>query len=178
MQDYVVLILKKFFKNFDSNKDNFVDSTEWVKSVDVFAELMTVPGLVAIKPGGNGDITATNFVWREIKDVPEVPSPLYYNGLVYMIKNGGIASCMNAENGKLLFRERLGASGPYFSSPIVANDRIYIASINGIVTVFEAGDKLKILAQNDLDERITATPAVVGNTIYVRTAENLYAFGE
>jgi outer membrane protein assembly factor BamB len=170
--------LKKWFKLYDSNKDNFVDSTEWEESVDIFTEMMTVAGLVAIKPGGNGDITATNFLWREIKDVPEVPSPLYYNGLVYMIKNGGIASCMNAESGKLLFRERLGASGPYFSSPIAANGRIYIASLKGIITVFKAGDQLNIIAQNEMDERICATPAVIGNTIYVRTTENLYAFGE
>ena len=85
---------------------------------------------------------------------------------------------MNAESGELLFRERLGASGPYFSSPIAANGRIYIASLNGIITVFKAGDQLNIIAQNEMNERICATPAVIGNTIYVRTAENLYAFGE
>ena len=170
--------LKKWFKIYDSNKDNFVDSTEWEESVDVFTEMMTVAGLVAIKPGGNGDITATNFLWRKIKDVPEVPSPLFYKGLVYMIKNGGIVSCMNAKSGELLYRERLGASGPYFSSPVAASGRIYIASLNGIITVFEAGEQLDILAKNDLDERICATPAVVGNALYVRTINNLYAFGE
>jgi outer membrane protein assembly factor BamB len=170
--------LKKWFNLYDDNKDNFVDSTEWKKSVDIFTEIMTQGGLIAIKLGGNGDITATNLLWRKIKNVAEVPSPLFYKGLVYMIKNGGIASCMDAESGELLFSERLGASGPYFSSPIAANGRIYIASLNGIITVFKAGDQLNIIAQNDMDERINATPAVIGNTIYVRTTENLYAFGE
>ena len=60
-----------------------------------------------------------------------------------MIKNGGTVSCFNAENGKLLYREKLGASGIYFSSPIIAGGRIYIASFKGIVTVFEAGDEPK-----------------------------------
>ena len=95
-----------------------------------------------------------------------------------MIKSGGIISCFHAESGRLLYREKLGASGAYFSSPIAANGRIYISSRNGIVTVFEAGDKLVILTQNDLDDKITATPAVVDNKLYIRTADSLYSFGK
>jgi len=95
-----------------------------------------------------------------------------------MVKNGGVISCFNAENGQLLYQEKLGAPGTYFSSPVVANNRIYIASRNGIVTVFETGDQLNILAQNDLDEIIMATPAVVDNKLYIRTAGSLYAFGD
>jgi outer membrane protein assembly factor BamB len=95
-----------------------------------------------------------------------------------MIKTGGIISCFQAEGGRLLYREKLGGSGMYFASPIAANGRIYIASLKGIVTVFEAGDEPKILAQNDLDDKIMATPAVVDNKLYIRTAGFLYAFGE
>jgi outer membrane protein assembly factor BamB len=95
-----------------------------------------------------------------------------------MIKNGGIISCFHAESGRLLYRERSGASGMYFSSPIAADGRIYVASRNGIVTVFEAGDNLNILAQNQLDDKIMATPAVVDNKLYIRTAGSLFAFGE
>jgi outer membrane protein assembly factor BamB len=75
-------------------------------------------------------------------------------------------------------RERLGASGPYIASPIAANGHIYIPSSNGVITVIKAGGTLEILAQNDLGEKIYSTPAVIGNTLYVRTVENLYAFGE
>jgi outer membrane protein assembly factor BamB len=170
--------LRKWFNNYDTNKDTFLDSSEWAESVDVLKEFMTIAGLVAIKPGGKGDITATNFLWREIKAVPEVPSPLYYGGLVYMIKNGGIASCMNATTGELLYRQRLGVSGPYFSSPIVADGKIYIASRGGTITVFEGGKQLNILAKNEMNEDIYATPAVIDNTLYVRTTEHLYAFSE
>ena len=95
-----------------------------------------------------------------------------------MIRSGGIISCLDAESGDLLYRERLGAPGAYFSSLIAANGRIYSASRNGIVTVFEAGDMLNILAQNDLDDKISATPAIVDNKLYIRTAGSLYAFGE
>jgi outer membrane protein assembly factor BamB len=95
-----------------------------------------------------------------------------------MIKNGGIVSCMDADSGKLLYSERLGATGPYFSSPIAAHGRIYIASGKGVITVFAAGDTLQVLARNKLGEKVFATPAVVDNKLYVRTAKHMYAFGE
>ncbi len=95
-----------------------------------------------------------------------------------MIKNGGMVTCMDAKTGKQYYRRRLGASSPYYSSPIVANDRIYIASGKGVIVVFEAGDQLQVLARNDLNEKIFATPAVIDNKIYVRTAGHLYAFGK
>ncbi|OVE78769.1 hypothetical protein BVY01_04500 [bacterium I07] len=168
--------LKEWFKDFDTNKDSLLDKTEWEKTVDDLTAFYQEHGLVAIKLGGIGDITHTHFLWKVIEDIPEVPSPIVVDGNVYMIKNGGIVSCIKADTGKLLFRERLGALGPYFSSPVVADGRIYISSRKGIVTVFEASNKLKILAKNDLEAEICATPAIVDNKLYLRTEEHLYAF--
>ena len=88
-----------------------------------------------------------------------------------------ICSCFHAESGDLVFQEKLGAAGSYFASPVAVNNKIYIASRNGIVFVIEAGDKLNILAKNDLDDKIEATPAIVESKIYLRTANSLYAFG-
>jgi outer membrane protein assembly factor BamB len=77
------------------------------------------------------------------------------------------------------FRARMGAPGAYFASPVVAAGRVYLASGEGVVTVIAAGkDQLEILARNELGEDIVATPAVAGSTIYVRTLQNLYAFGD
>ena len=73
---------------------------------------------------------------------------------------------------------RLNASGPYFSSPVVAKDRIYIASGKGTVVVFAEGDEMKVLARNNLGEKIMATPAIVDDKLYIRSAKHLYAFGE
>jgi outer membrane protein assembly factor BamB len=95
-----------------------------------------------------------------------------------MIRDGGIISCLQSESGKLLYRGKLNTPGAYFSSPIAAKGRIYVASRNGIVTVLDSGEKLSILAQNNLGELITATPAVVDNKIYLRTEKALYAFGK
>jgi outer membrane protein assembly factor BamB len=73
--------------------------------------------------------------------------------------------------------ERLGPQGYYYSSPVAADHRIYIASVEGVVVVLEAGEKLNILATNKLDGRVLATPALVDGNIYVRTESHLYAFG-
>ena len=94
-----------------------------------------------------------------------------------MVKNGGIVSCLEAKTGELKYQDKLRSGGPYYSSPVVGDGKIYISSARGVVTVFEPGDTLNVLARNDLKERIMATPAVVDGKIYVRTDNNLYSFG-
>ena len=135
-------------------------------------------GLLAIKPGGKGNVTATHVLWREKKALPEVPSPLHYRERIYLVRDGGIVTCLEAKTGRLLYRGRLGAGGPYFASPVAGDGKVYAASLDGVVVVFAAGDELKILARNDLDESIAATPALVDGKLYVRTEKHLYAFGE
>jgi outer membrane protein assembly factor BamB len=170
--------LIEYWGMVDPDKNGIIDGTEWQAYLDYYERQSIDHGLIAIKSGGSGDITANHILWKKNEGVPEVPSPLYYNGRVYMVKSGGIVTCVNAVTGELFYRERLGASGPYFSSPVAANDWIYVASRKGTVVVFEAGDKLKVLARNNLREKILATPAIVDNKLYIRTAKHLYAFGE
>jgi outer membrane protein assembly factor BamB len=109
--------------------------------------------------------------------VPEVASPLLYKDRLYLVKNGGIVVAREATTGKTVFQDRLGAPGGYYASPVAASGRIYAASDLGTVTVFEAGDTLRVLARNELSEPILATPAIVEGTLYVRTLSHLYAFG-
>ena len=130
-------------------------------------------GLLAIRP--KGDTAAIE--WRENNSIPEVPSPLLYNGRLYLARNGGIVTCLYAATGKVIYRARAGAPGPYFGSPVAAAGRVYLASGEGVVTVIAAGkDQLDVLARNEIGEDIVATPAIVGNAIYVRTMRNLYTF--
>jgi outer membrane protein assembly factor BamB len=131
----------------------------------------------AVRPGGRGEVNQTSIAWSERKGVPGVPSPLYYRGRLYTFLNGGIVYCREAETGKLIYSGRLGALGDYYSSPVAADDKVYIASAEGEVVVLNAGDELKVLARNKLDGGILATPALVGSSIYVRTETHLYAFG-
>jgi len=133
--------------------------------------------VMAVRPGNTGEVTQANIAWSERRGVPGVPSPLYYNGRLYTFKDGGLVFCRVAATGELLYSERLGTPGYYYSSPVAADQRIYIASVEGVVVVLEAGEKFNILATNKLDGGILATPALVDGKIYVRTESHLYAFG-
>src|SRR5207244_1333703 len=119
-------IYARLAKGFiDLNHDSKIDRSEWeafVKNVALFA---ADHGLVAIKPSGEGDVTA-DIVWTVKTAIPEAPSPLLLGGRLYMVRNGGILTCVNAKSGEVLYRSRLGAPGPYYSSPIAAGGRIYI----------------------------------------------------
>jgi outer membrane protein assembly factor BamB len=131
---------------------------------------------MAVRPGTEGEVSQSNIVWSERRGVPGVPSPLYYNGRLYTVQNGGIVFCRAAKTGELVYSGRLGALGYYYSSPVAADNKVYIASEEGVVSVLDTGDVLKVLAANKLDGGILATPAIVDGSIYVRTETHLYAF--
>jgi len=167
------------FALVDVDKSGDATAPEWAGLLATVDRMKAEHGLLAIKSGGRGDVTATNVVWREKRSVPEVPSPLVYENRVYYVRNGGILTCLEAATGRVVYRERLGAPGPYYSSPIAAGGRLFIGSGDGTLVVFAPGDALKVLARNELGEPIFATPAVSSEGIlYVRTPSALYAFAE
>ena len=162
------------FKGVDRNKDGILQESEWEAYRTRISGMAQDHGLLAIRP--NGD--KAEVIWRENSTIPEVPSPLLYNGRLFLVRNGGVATCLDAASGKLIYRARVGAPGAYYASPVAAAGRVYLASSEGVVTVLSAGkDTLDVLARNDLGEDIVATPAIAGNAIYIRTLRNLYAFG-
>jgi outer membrane protein assembly factor BamB len=166
---------KDMFPYLDKNKDGKLDASEWAAYTDRFKNDRE-HGVLAIRPGGRGDVTTTNILWKESRAVPEIPAPLFLQNRLYTVTNGGIVSCIEAITGTLVFRQRLGAGGPYFASPVAAGGKIYFASGDGVVSVIGAGEQMQVLARNDIAEPIFATPAIVDGTIYVRTAKSLYAF--
>src|SRR5262249_40389110 len=132
----------------------------------------------AIRPGGKGEINQTHVAWSEHKGVPGVPSPLFYQDRLYTFLNGGIVYARSAKTGELVYSGRSGELGDYYSSPVAADNRVYIGSTEGALVVLDAsGNELKVLARNKLDSGISATPALVDGGIYVRTEQYLYAFG-
>jgi outer membrane protein assembly factor BamB len=133
--------------------------------------------VMAIRPGGKGEVNQTHVAWTQNKGVAGVPSPLYHNGRIYTVQNGGIIFSRVAKTGELVYSGRTGATGYYYSSPVAADNKIYIASEEGVVVVLDGGTELKVLARNNLESRIMATPAIVDGKIYVRTENYLYAFG-
>ena len=134
--------------------------------------------LMAFRPGDDGKISKKGMVWKAERALPESPSPLYYRGNLYLVKNGGVLSCYEAATGKLHYQKRLEAAGSYYASPVAGDGKIYTSSRDGIVVVLEAGDELHIVARNNLEERLMATPAIVDGKLYIRTAGHLYAFGK
>jgi outer membrane protein assembly factor BamB len=132
--------------------------------------------LLAIRPV-IGDGKESEIVWKYEKGVPECPSLLYDGNRIYMVKNGGMITCLDAKTGALKYQERLGAGGPYYASMVCGDGKVYTCSRRGVVTVFTAGDTFNVLARNDLGERIMATPAIVDNKLYVRTENHIWAFG-
>jgi outer membrane protein assembly factor BamB len=128
--------------------------------------------LLAVRPGGAGDVTATHVVWRLARGVPNKPSILFVDGLIYMINDTGIASCVDAKTGTLVWQSRV--AGQFSASPLYAAGRIYLFDEDGKTTVLEAGREFKVLAENLLDNGFMASPAVVGDALILRTSRDLY----
>lgn len=170
-------VISDRFTQIDLNKDNQVTREEYENMRMMFTKAENA--LVAIRPGGHGDITSSHVVWKQQRALPYVSSPLWYDGRVYTVKSGGLVSCYDAKTGKIHYQaERLGAPGDYYASAIGAGGAAYFISQNGVVTVIAAGDELKILGQAQLNEQVFASSAVIEDMLYIRTAGRLYAFRE
>ena len=164
-------------RDFDENDDKRITKNEWqglVKRMEDFSN----HGLIAIQLGDTGNVNLSSQLWKVSEDISETPSVLVHNGLVYMVKNGGTTTCVNAHSGEIIYKEKLGATGVYFSSPMFANGYIYYSSYNGKITIVKAGQDFEIINQIDLNEKIGASPVAVGDKLIVRTATHLYAFKE
>ncbi len=168
---------RDFYRGFDINRDGKIDKADWDQLAASLAKGENL--LVAVKPGGRGNITRTHVAWKATRGLPYVASPLLYDGRIYCFKNGGMISSFDAKSGKAYYlQERLGAEGNYYSSPVAADGRIYVASLPGKLTVIKAGgEKPEILHQAEFGERVLASPALAGDNLYLRTQTSLYAFG-
>lgn len=152
--------------------------------VPVYAEglVMAVTGhgadeMLAIRPDGKGDVTDSHIVWRMGgKDVPQTPSPVTLNGLLYMLSDHGALNCIEIKTGDKIWREALRAS--YIASPIQDGERIYLFSVSGKTTVIRAGRTFEKLAENSLDSGFMASPAVAGDSLILRTKTHLYRIGK
>jgi outer membrane protein assembly factor BamB len=159
----------------DLDKDGTLDEHEWETYRDM---LNGRNGLFAIRPGGRGDLTKTNVLWSYFKSLPNVSSPVLYKDVIYLVKDGGILTSLDCKTGQVLKQARLqGALDQYFASPVAADDKVFLVSESGKITVVKAGPDWEILALNDIREDSYATPAIANGRLYVRTTAALYCFG-
>jgi len=159
----------------DLDADGEVSAAEWEY---YRAAMASENGMLAIRLGGRGDVTDSNVRWKYHKSVPQLPSPLLYHDVLYMVNDGGIVTTLNPETGAELGQGRLkGAIDHYYASPVAADGKIFMLSETGKVVVLEPGGSLEPIVVNDLDDDIYATPAISDGRIYLRTRGWLYCFG-
>ncbi len=132
--------------------------------------------LLAIRPDGRGDVTATHVAWRCKKGVPNVSSPVVVGDRLVLVSDQGMVSCLDARTGDLRWSERL--PGTYTASPLARGDTVYAFADGGRAVLFKAGDAFKLVGRNELDGRIQATPAAAGGGLIVRTDAALYRLTE
>jgi outer membrane protein assembly factor BamB len=131
-----------------------------------------VAQLWAIRVDGQGDVTETHVAWKATSQIPLMSSPLLVADELYFVSDTGVASCLDAQRGILHWRERLG--GNYAASPILADGRIYFFSREGKTVVLQPGRTYNPVAQSQLEATVIATPAAVGNAIFLRSDTHLY----
>jgi outer membrane protein assembly factor BamB len=163
------------FPQIDRDKDQHITREEYEGMQVIFERAHNV--LLAIKPGGEGDITATHVLWRHEKHLPYIPSPLVYEGRLYLVKDGGILSSLDAQTGKPMKQSRIFGNVDYFSSPVAGDGKVYLVSESGEVNILRAQSQWETISTAKLDEEVYATPALVDGRIYLRTRGHLYCFG-
>ncbi|MFI4876994.1 MAG: PQQ-binding-like beta-propeller repeat protein [Blastopirellula sp. JB062] len=133
--------------------------------------------LIAVKPDSSGNITdqADRYLWK-FDTTPDVPSPLAVGDYVYLCRENGNLICLDRKTGEELYEERTHRDR-HRASPVYGDDKIYLTSRDGQVTVAKPGPKFEILAENKIDEEISASPAISGGRIYLRTFDALWAIG-
>jgi outer membrane protein assembly factor BamB len=132
--------------------------------------------ILAIRAGGQGDVTASHIQWRMPNGGSYVPSILLYKGLLYMTNEVGVVTCADAATGQKVWQKRL--EGIFFASPVAGDDKVYMVSETGETFVLRAGREAEVVSTNDLGERFVASPAIAGGRIYLRSDGTLFAVGQ
>ncbi|MEZ5395769.1 MAG: PQQ-binding-like beta-propeller repeat protein [Bryobacterales bacterium] len=138
-----------------------------------------VNAVQAIKLGGQGDMTESAIRWRYYKTLPNVPSPLLFGDVLYLVKDGGIVTALDKKTGEVTKQGRLrDAMDRYFASPVAADGKVFMASETGVVSVLNPGPQWDVVQVNDMGEEIWATPVITDGRLYLRTKSALYCFDE
>ncbi len=130
------------------------------------------PALLAVRTDGQGDVTDSHVAFSLRRSVPHNPSPLLVDDRLYMVSDLGVLTCVDAKRGTEVWRQRL--SGSFSASPTLADGKIYLVNETATTYVVSPGDGYELIATNHLDGRALATPAFVGQAIYLRTDTHLY----
>lgn len=152
-----------------------------IASPVVFNDVVYTPTRVrplqAFRAGGRGDITETHRLWA-FQNGPDVPTPVTDGTYFYIVNDRGIVWCLDARTGKEVWGPQRIQHGIYSASPVLADGKVYTTNEDGVTTVFRAGPKFELLAENNLDDYTLSSPAISNGQIFLRTAQYLYCIGK
>ncbi len=166
--------LRMFFRSMDKNNDGQIQADEYPylqRWVDSFEH---ANGFIALKTDELNSVP--KMAWQQEDGVPECPSPIIIDGKLLAVRNGGVVTCLDVATGKQVFQDRIAPGGPYYSAPVMGDNKIFLASQRGHLSILSAGDQPKLLSKIDLGESIHATPALVTGSIIVRSQNHLWLF--
>lgn len=160
---------------YDMNQDEVLDEEEWGYAL---ARATAQNGLHAIQLGGEGNLSESAIQWTWNRSLPNVPSPILVDDVLFVLKEGGVMTALNPADGETYSSGRVeGAEDSYFASPIAAGGELLLASHNGTVARMSAAAEWEVLETADFEEEIWAAPALAEEGLYLRTQAALYAFG-
>lgn len=132
--------------------------------------------LLAVDPTGTGDVTKTHVPWETGTDVPQISTPVIVDSLIYMVHERGDLTCLNARNGAVIWKTKI--KDQFNASVLYASGNIYLFSVKGKTYVIKPGLNFQLIAENQLDGQVKATPAIVRDNIIFRTDKFLYRIGK
>lgn len=138
----------------------------------VFTTGFIESALVAVDPGGSGDVTDTHITWKNKGRLPTMSSPVWVGSNIYYVNDRGVAECIDAASGESQWRHRLG--GNYCASPIHVAGNLYFGNREGKTVIIAAADTFREVGANELDGAIMASPAMIGEDLLIRTDQALY----
>jgi len=166
-------VLERFFR-MDLDQNGTLNNQEWDRHAEFFKRAQNA--ILAIKPSGTGALSEGDLVWKYQRGVPYVATPLVHQGHIWMVKDGGLVTRLDARTGRVLYEERLPGIGSYYASPVTGDGKVYFASEQGVLSVVSEVAEWKVLAKHEFHEKIYATPVINNGRLYVRTERALYCF--
>ncbi|MCP3920848.1 MAG: PQQ-binding-like beta-propeller repeat protein [bacterium] len=176
-EEWPVEVLHQAWFIFDLDGDGKIDQDDY----EYLVRAGTATGaLYAVRLGGKGDVTDSHVAWRYEKrrGMSDVISPLVVGETLFLLRDGGLLTAMDAASGKLGKQERVGSTDMYFASPVTDGERILTVSLSGDVSVLSGKADWEVLSTVEMDEQIWSTPAIVGDRVYLRSQAALYCFGD
>jgi outer membrane protein assembly factor BamB len=167
-------VSREYFDFIDLDHDGVVSESEWKTNQ---AMMSAENGLLAFRSDLAGDVTRSGLLWKHRRSVPQLPTPVLYRGVLYMINDGGILTTLDPTSGAVLKQGRLrDGVDSYFASPVAGDGKVYFVSKSGIASVLKAGAEQELASVSDLAEEVAATPALGDGRLYLRTRGQLYCF--